>query len=146
MPNDSMNLNKSYPFSFDPSACQSCGGRCCIGESGYVFISIDEIMDIALFLNLSFESFTKQYIRKVSYKFSLLEKPYNDGLACIFFDTLSKQCSIYDHRPKQCRSYPFWEAHQKLNDSDLALLKQECPGICTLNIESTQATQDKETK
>lgn len=113
-----------------------------------MFINIDEMIGIASFLDLSFESFTKQYIRKVGYKFSLLEKPYNDGLACIFFDTLSKQCSIYDYRPKQCRSYPFWEAHQNLDDSKLTLLKQECPGICALNIESTQAiqNQNKETQ
>lgn len=141
-----MNTNKAYPFSFEPSACRGCGGRCCIGESGYVFISIDEMMALASHLELSFESFAKQYVRKVGYRFSLLEKSYNNGLACVFFDTQTKQCSIYDHRPKQCRSYPFWEAHQKLNDAELALLKQECPGICAPKPPAQETTQTKKTK
>lgn len=125
----SMNTDKDYPFSFEGSACEGCGGKCCVGESGYVFVSIDEMQKIASFLALEFESFTKSYVRKVGYRFSFIEKPYQNALACVFFDTDSKQCSIYAHRPKQCRTYPFWEAHKNLDKNDLQTLCNECKGI-----------------
>lgn len=125
----SMNTDKDYPFSFEGSACEGCGGKCCVGESGYVFVSIDEMQKIASFLALEFESFTKSYVRKVGYRFSFIEKPYQNALACVFFDTGSKQCSIYAHRPKQCRTYPFWEAHKNLDKNDLQTLCNECKGI-----------------
>lgn len=125
----SMNTDKDYPFSFEDSACEGCGGKCCVGESGYVFVSIDEMQKIASFLALEFESFTKSYVRKVGYRFSFIEKPYQNALACVFFDTDSKQCSIYAHRPKQCRTYPFWEAHKNLDKNDLQTLCNECKGI-----------------
>lgn len=127
----SMNTDSSYPFCFDNSACESCGGKCCIGESGYVFVSIDEMQEIARFLCLDFESFTRSYVRKVGYRFSFVEKPYQNALACVFFDTDSKRCSIYPHRPKQCRSFPFWEVHKNLADEGLRALADECKGIKT---------------
>nr|WP_243555343.1 YkgJ family cysteine cluster protein [Helicobacter cinaedi] len=125
----SMNTDKDYPFSFENSACESCGGKCCVGDSGYVFVDIKEMQEIASFLGFSFESFTKTYVRKVGYRFSFIEKPYQNALACVFFDTDSKQCSIYAYRPKQCRTYPFWEAHKNLNKQDLQTLCNECKGI-----------------
>lgn len=125
----SMNTDKDYPFSFENSACESCGGKCCVGDSGYVFVDIKEMQEIASFLGLAFESFTKAYVRKVGYRFSFIEKSYQNGLACVFFDTDSKQCSIYAYRPKQCRTYPFWEAHKNLNKQDLQTLCNECKGI-----------------
>lgn len=119
----------NYPFTFNASTCQTCGGRCCVGESGYVFISIEEMSALSSFLNLSFETFTQKYVRKVGYRFSLIEKAHNDGLACIFFDASQGQCSIYEYRPKQCRTFPFWESHKSLDHSSLTLIEQECPGI-----------------
>ncbi|MCH5313399.1 MAG: YkgJ family cysteine cluster protein [Helicobacter sp.] len=118
---------EAYPFSFEADKCQSCGGRCCTGRSGYVFASIKEMQEIAAFLALSFESFCMQYVRKVGYKFSFLEKSHHSGLACVFLN--EGKCSIYAHRPAQCRYFPFWEAHKNLNESEFALLQEECPGI-----------------
>ncbi len=63
-----------YCFGFDGSKCEECGGKCCAGESGYVFLSIAEMQEIARFLGVGFEVFTQKYVRKVGYKFSLLEK------------------------------------------------------------------------
>lgn len=123
-----MRIDKeSYPFNFEADKCKSCGGRCCTGGSGYVFVSIKEMQDIAAFLALSFESFCLQYVRKVGYRFSFLEKSHSSGLACIFF--VDGKCSIYTHRPVQCRNFPFWESHKNLSQVDIALLQEECPGI-----------------
>lgn len=115
---------EGFRFSFDESKCKECGGKCCIGESGYVFVSIDEMRVIARFLNMEFEAFTRQYIRQVGDKYSLIEKEHISGRACVFFDDV-KQCVIYDMRPRQCREFPFWDSFRN-NPSGAC---RECPGV-----------------
>lgn len=140
MQSDFMSNNLSaYSFSFDASKCESCGGKCCTGESGYVFVTYDELLLIAKFLNLDIAELISKYCKKVGYRYSLIEKLNEDAtnaessldLACIFFDTINKNCSIYQVRPKQCKTFPFWEAHKsdKLNNENLKKLQQECKGI-----------------
>ncbi|MCI6216964.1 MAG: YkgJ family cysteine cluster protein [Helicobacter sp.] len=127
----------SFAFGFDSTQCDGCGGKCCTGESGYVFVSIDEMLEIAEFLNLVFEEFTKKYVRKVGSKFSLLEIPEesqslrDNSLACVFFE--NGKCKIYPKRPKQCREFPFWDAHKSLDSQILSSLMSSCPGIILEN-------------
>lgn len=78
---------EGYPFSFDPSACEACGGRCCIGESGNIWISPDEITAFAEHLNLTRDEFVTQYLSKIGYRYSIKEIEYKDGYRCVFFDT-----------------------------------------------------------
>lgn len=98
-----------------------------MGESGYIFVSLTEAESIASFLGLEFASFLLRYVKKVGYRFSLLEKPYNEGFACAFFDTEAKCCGIYAVRPRQCRSFPFWESLRE--PSALEQLCALCPGV-----------------
>jgi len=115
-----------FSFGFNPSACEECGGKCCIGESGYIWVNPLEIDKIARFLNLSSDEFKKFYLIKVGYKFSLKEKKLDENnYACIFFDEKNKNCSIYDVRPTQCRTFPFWDFFKTHIDE----VKKECPGI-----------------
>lgn len=115
-----------YPYKFDQSRCTTCQGNCCIGESGYIWINKQEIKNLADHLNISIEELGMQYLLKVGYKYSLKEKKIsNDNYACVFFDMEKKQCSIYDVRPTQCRTFPFWE-HFKNNIQEV---KDECPAI-----------------
>ncbi|BCZ17382.1 hypothetical protein NHP190003_06640 [Helicobacter sp. NHP19-003] len=89
---------------------------------------------ISAFLKLPFEKFTLQYIKKVGYKYSLLEKPASDpkeGYACVFLDEETKQCQIYPVRPKQCQTFPFWECFQ--NPKKVKELCALCPGVKPLN-------------
>ncbi|RDU59767.1 YkgJ family cysteine cluster protein [Helicobacter marmotae] len=125
-----MSIDRDYPFSFEGSKCEGCGGRCCTGESGYVFVSVYEMRCIAAHLALGFESFCLQYVRKVESRFSLLEKPHKSGLACVFYEEGTGKCSIYAVRPKQCVSFPFWESHKTLDSQALSALQKECVGIC----------------
>lgn len=115
-----------FSYKFDPNVCSECEGNCCIGESGYIWINANEIDKLANHLNLLVDDFTKKYLRKVSYKYSLVEKKLSeDNYACIFFDIEKKQCSIYEYRPQQCRTFPFWNYFKdKVNE-----VKQECPAI-----------------
>ncbi|MBR2495195.1 YkgJ family cysteine cluster protein [Helicobacter sp.] len=122
-----MTTKAGFDFGFDGSACKSCGGRCCVGESGYIFLTLKEVESIAAFLGVEFEKFVLHYVKKVGYRFSLIEKSYEDGFACVFFDTQKKQCGIYETRPAQCRTFPFWEGFQ--SKSELTELCALCPGV-----------------
>ncbi len=115
-----------YPFSFSPSACASCGGTCCVGESGYIWISYPEIEAVAKYLDISIDAFAKSYLIRAKSRYSLREvKTENLGYACIFFDVERRLCTIYDVRPKQCRTFPFWEQFK----CDTKELVKECPGV-----------------
>ena len=99
-----------YNFSFNPTACESCAGNCCIGESGYIWINIVEIEALSKYLGLTLDSFREKYLFKVGYKYSIKEVELpNNSFACCFFDLEKRKCSIYDYRPTQCRTFPFWE-------------------------------------
>ncbi|MGG7073393.1 YkgJ family cysteine cluster protein [Campylobacter sp. 9BO] len=116
---------EGFVWEFDPSFCQSCGGKCCTGDSGLIWIDDSEIAALAKYLNFEIEQFKEQFLFIYKGKFSIKEKPYKGGQACIFFDEKEQNCGIYEYRPKQCRSFPFWE-HFKTN---LEELKQECIGV-----------------
>jgi Fe-S-cluster containining protein len=114
-----------YNFGFDVSKCASCEGNCCIGESGYIWATPKEIDDMASFLELTRDEFLKDYTQKVGYRITLKELKIKDSFHCIFFDANKRGCSIYPVRPKQCRTFPFWD-HFKENIDEVV---KECPGI-----------------
>lgn len=117
---------EDFSFSFDSSACAACGGACCIGESGYIWISMPEITAVADYLKLSLEEFAENYLIRAKSRYSLREvKTKELGYACIFFDQEKRLCSIYDVRPKQCRTFPFWAQFK----DDISQLQKECPGV-----------------
>jgi Fe-S-cluster containining protein len=45
---------------------------------------------------------------------------------CVFFK--EGKCSIYQHRPIQCRTFPYWPEVSSRDDIQAELAK-ECPGI-----------------
>jgi len=117
---------EGYAYGFDPTACAACGGACCTGESGYIWAKYEEIEKMADFLELSIEDFGKMYLRKVKHRYSLTEKQIGEeDYACVFFDPVQKGCTIYPVRPRQCRTFPFWESF-KNNEQEVRV---ECPGI-----------------
>jgi len=116
---------ESYPYSFDSSACATCQGRCCTGESGYIYVTRDEIKAIAEVLNIDINELRVKYLFKKGYKYSIKEFKYNDSYECVFYDRESNGCKIYNARPSQCKTFPFWDYYKTRVDE----LKQECPGI-----------------
>ena len=87
--------------------CTQCGD-CCTGAAGYVWVNKDEIEAMARRLALSVEEFEKTYVRKVGIRKSLIE--YDNG-DCVFFDNETRHCGVYEDRPRQCRTWPFWDAN-----------------------------------
>lgn len=120
--------NPNYNYGFNPDACALCKGNCCIGESGYIWLTPKEAKEIAQFLDSSYESFMEKYIFKSGYRMSIQERAYEGGMACAFFDLKMRRCTIYPVRPSQCRSFPFWDYFKdKIDEVEL-----ECPGIYRL--------------
>ena len=116
---------QSYPYGFDATACNSCQGRCCTGESGYIYVTRDEVHAIAELLELRVEDFIQRYLFKKGYKYSIKERRVGESYECVFYDSEANGCLIYQARPKQCQTFPFWEYYKTRVDE----LKKECPGI-----------------
>lgn len=115
-----------YDFAFNPEGCNSCQGNCCIGESGNIWITRQEIEYLKNHLNITIEELAHKYIEKRGYRYSIKERKLaEDNYACIFFDLEKKQCAIYEARPNQCRTFPFWE-YFKTNKQEVI---KECPAI-----------------
>lgn len=84
--------------------CTGCG-KCCTGSPGYVWVSEEEVAIMARKLDLSVDAFCKKYTRLVGTDLSLLEDPNNWD--CVFLK--DNQCQLYEARPKQCRTFPWWK-------------------------------------
>lgn len=105
-------------------ACTQCG-KCCTGGPGFIWVSQQEIEEMAQFLNVSVELFMRRYIKRRDNRFLLIEKK-SDNHACIFFK--DNKCQVYAARPKQCRTYPFWPENLQTEQS-WQIAAQECEGI-----------------
>jgi hypothetical protein len=85
--------------------CQG-SGKCCTshGEFGFVFLTLHDRQNLAKQLKISTLKFTKTYCHKQNGFFHIIERPGNPD--CLFLK--NKQCSVYEGRPTQCRTWPFW--------------------------------------
>ena len=101
--------------------CSGCGD-CCTGAPGYVWINAEEIAQLARRQQLSIDDFEEQYTRKIGIRRSLKEFPNG---SCVFFDEEKRHCQVYEDRPRQCRSWPFWNSNLRSPEA----WAQTC-GIC----------------
>jgi len=115
----------SFPYNFNSDACPGCRGQCCRGLGGYVWVGMDEIQAMAQALAMETDTFTRQYVRQAQGRLSLRERVINGEHLCCFFDPVDCLCTIYQSRPQQCRTFPFWN-HFKDDPQKLAM---ECPGV-----------------
>ncbi len=116
-------------------SCTSCG-NCCTGPPGYVWFTPKEGQQIAKLLGLDEEQFLKQYARKIKQRYSLREHKTSRGFDCVFLDRESVSgkavCSIYDARPTQCRTWPFWPENLRTKQAWQSSKKHTpCPGMDT---------------
>jgi len=103
--------------------CTQCGD-CCTGAPGFVWVNQEEIDALAAKVGIDVDAFEKKYVRKVSGRRSLVEFPNGD---CVFFDTEKRNCSVYEARPRQCRTWPWWNSNL---ESEAAWKEtcEVCPG------------------
>ena len=70
------------------------------------------------------EVFRRRFVRQVGARQSLVE--YSDG-DCIFLDPQKRNCMVYDARPIQCRTWPFWDGNLQ-SPATWAQAAEGCPG------------------
>jgi Fe-S-cluster containining protein len=104
--------------------CQG-SGKCCVshGEFGFVYLTGADRKKMAKHLEMTTSGFTRKYCQKTDGVWHL-----RDGAAraCVFLD--GKRCSVYEVRPMQCRTWPFWP--EVMNAKSWAKeVKAFCPGI-----------------
>ncbi len=116
---------EGFPYSFTPSACATCGGKCCTGESGYIYVGKAEMERLADFLKIDVEELKRDYLYKSGYRYSIKERENEGNYECIFYDAAQDGCTVYGARPIQCRTFPFWDYYKTRVEE----LKRECPGI-----------------
>jgi Fe-S-cluster containining protein len=86
--------------------CTRCG-NCCTGEPGHVWVNAREIAAIAEHRGESVEEVIGLYTRLAQRGRTLREKANGD---CVFYDRAAG-CTVYPVRPRQCRTWPFWESN-----------------------------------
>jgi hypothetical protein len=123
--------------------CSQCG-NCCTGGPGFVWIGREEIVRLAAFLKTTPQDVVEKYCRKVDGRFSLTEFRNAAGnYDCVFLKeekvtTASptgekvvhtrRQCTVYDVRPLQCRTWPFWPENL-LNKKTWDQAAKRCHGM-----------------
>ena len=102
--------------------CTRCG-HCCTGDPGNVWVNDEEIAAIAEYQRESTQQATALYTRPGGRGRSLREKANGD---CIFYSH-EDGCTIYPVRPRQCRTWPFWESNVRTPEA-WEQTCQVCPG------------------
>jgi Fe-S-cluster containining protein len=73
-----------------------------------VWVNKEEIAALAKLVNMEVAEFEERYVRRVGIRLSLVEYPNGD---CVFFDNQKRCCTVYEARPRQCRTWPFWQSN-----------------------------------
>lgn len=106
--------------------CIRCS-RCCRHDPGFVFLSEADLERLYRGMGRDRNDFIAEYCRDVNIggrqRVSLTEKPNFD---CIFWE--NGGCRVYQFRPFQCRSYPFWASHLETREV-WESIRESCPGV-----------------
>ncbi|WP_165250850.1 YkgJ family cysteine cluster protein [Paludisphaera soli] len=103
-------------------SCTKCGA-CCTGAPGYVWVDAEEVAALARHRGETPDEFSLRFVRKVGRRYSLIERPGGD---CIFWDR-EAGCTVYEARPVQCRTWPFWPENVE-SPEDWEAVTEICPG------------------
>lgn len=107
--------------------CSQCGD-CCTGAPGHVWVNQAEIEALTVVVGEEdVDRFESLYVRKIGIRKSLKEFPDGD---CVFFDGETRKCTVYGARPRQCRTWPFWDSNLRTPE-DWEQTCEVCPGSGT---------------
>jgi len=109
-------------------SCKRCS-TCCRFEPGFVFLSDKDVSALRAALKLGYDEFLALYCRWIpaedgKSKLSLKDKSNYD---CVFW-AKEAGCRVYEARPLQCVSFPFWSSVLK-NEDSWEMTARECPGM-----------------
>jgi Fe-S-cluster containining protein len=92
-----------------------------------VWVTNDEIALLAAEVDMTEEAFERKYVRLVGVRKSLKERKNYD---CVFLDAETRKCTVYKARPRQCRTWPFWDSNVRTPETWAATC-EACPGAGT---------------
>ncbi|MBD3236162.1 MAG: YkgJ family cysteine cluster protein [Candidatus Eisenbacteria bacterium] len=102
--------------------CTRCG-RCCRDREvpSYVFLREEDIRTLAEHLGLSRHGLLETHCEPQDDCYVLRNRPG----ACVFYDD-DRGCLVYEARPVQCRTWPFWPYNLRRKNWEEAA--EFCPG------------------
>ena len=120
---------------YDPGlrfTCTQCGD-CCTGAPGYVWFDDDEAKAMADRKGVSLAEFYDRFATKKVGRWTLGEVRRGGKYDCVFLERDGDaggpgRCGIYEVRPTQCRTWPFWGSNVKSPKAWKAAAKH-CPGM-----------------
>ena len=118
--------------------CSQCGD-CCTGGPGYVWVNDAEIKALADYAEMTIPQFESLYVRQVGLRKSL--KEYSTG-DCVFLDTEKRGCTVYPARPRQCKTWPFWDSNIRTPE-DWQATCDFCPGSGQGRLYSLEEIEDR---
>jgi Fe-S-cluster containining protein len=124
-------------------SCHQCG-NCCTGPPGYVWLTDEEVLKMAAFLEITELEFRGNYAHKDLGRWTLNEVASDYGYDCVFLrrDEQGKAlCSVYGARPVQCRTWPFWPENLK-NRRAWRRAARHCAGM-TAGLDADPQNQGK---
>lgn len=110
--------------------CTQCG-NCCTGAPGYVWFDDDEAQAMADRVGVTKREFYQRYAKRKIGKWTLEEVRFHKQYDCVFLERDENgrgKCSIYDVRPTQCRTWPFWASNLS-SPRAWAQAAEGCPGM-----------------
>lgn len=124
--------------------CQG-SGQCCVsrGEYGFVYTTRNDRKRLGKLLKMTTAEFTRRFTARTDGVFHLKDGETPD---CIFLK--NNRCEVYEARPIQCRTWPFWP--EVMNAKTWAKeVKAFCPGVGkgkVVNAQDIKATLALQTK
>ena len=102
--------------------CTGCGA-CCTG-TGRVWLNEGEIRQMAAQLGQAVDKFVGDYIERREGRWALQEDSKTGD--CVFLN--EGRCGVYQARPRQCRTFPWWPSTLK-DKAAWAETKRVCEGV-----------------
>jgi Fe-S-cluster containining protein len=124
--------------------CQG-SGRCCVsrGEFGFVYLTLEDRKRMGKLLKISTGEFTRRYTAKTDGVYHVKDAK---GPDCLFLK--NNRCEVYEARPVQCRTWPFWP--EVMGAKTWAKeVKAFCPGVGkgkTVSAQDIRATLAEQTQ
>ena len=100
-------MNRPWWMDGVPFSCQPNCGKCCDEPGGIVYLRPEDAQILASHHGMEVVDWLDRDCRQtLDGRWVLNSEPYTD--ICIYLDE-EKKCTVYDSRPSQCKSFPFWQ-------------------------------------
>ncbi len=128
--------------------CTRCS-FCCRGEPGFVFLSREDLRRLLRRLGLDFKSFFEEYCTLVDTGTGMalsLREVARDvagekaSCDCALWD--NGGCAVYEDRPVQCATYPFWSTIVE-SSASWSEEARSCPGIGAGELRSREYIEER---